>query len=207
MPAPKPPGFFLGSCRSSSAEPSYQGHATKPATVNREIACLRAIFSRAVKNGKAERNPAKGVDRLSENNERDRVLSAEEYTRLLAHCDDNLRPIVLIAYHSGMRRGEIFGLTWDMVDLKAGFFHLTPEICKTDEGRNVPLHRELVDMLKAMPRGLPGCGYLPGMASPSNAFGRASRQLAVKPLSRVSPFTICAIPTSPIKTGKAIPIS
>jgi len=139
-----------------SAEPSYRGHATIPATVNREVACLRAIFSRAVKHGKAERNPAKWVDRLSENNERDRVLSPEEYTRLLAHCDDNLRPIVLIAYHTGMRRGEIFGLTWDMVDLKAGFLHLTPAICKTDEGRNVPLHRELVDMLEAMPRGLPG---------------------------------------------------
>jgi integrase len=66
--------------------------------------------------------PAKGIDRLSENNERDRVLSPEEYTRLLAHCDDNLRPIVLIAYHTGMRRGEIFGLTWDMVGFEGGIF-------------------------------------------------------------------------------------
>jgi site-specific recombinase XerD len=175
--------------------------------VNREIACLRAIFSRAVKNGKAARNPVKRVDRLSENNERDRVLSPEEYTRLSAHCDDNLRPIVLIDYHTGMRRGEIFGLTWDMVDLKAGFLHLAPEICKTDEGRMFPFIVNYWICLKPYQEGCQRCGYLPGVASPSNAFGRASRQLAVKPLSRVSPFTMCAIPTSPIKTEKAIPIS
>jgi site-specific recombinase XerD len=58
---------------------------TAPATVNREEACLKTIFNKAVKNGKAEKNPAQGVKHLKENNERDRILSLEEYTCLLAH--------------------------------------------------------------------------------------------------------------------------
>jgi hypothetical protein len=48
---------------------------TAPATVNREVACFRTIFSKAIKNGKAERNPTQGVKLLKENNERNRVLT------------------------------------------------------------------------------------------------------------------------------------
>lgn len=40
---------------------------------------------------------------LAENNERDRILSQEEYARLLAHCPAHLKPIVKLAYHTGMR--------------------------------------------------------------------------------------------------------
>jgi integrase len=129
---------------------------TKPATVNRELACLKTIFSKAMKNGKAESNPAQGVKLLKENNERDRILSPEEYTRLLAQCSPHLKQIVKVAYHTGMRQGEIINLNWGQVDLKEGFIRLHPEDTKTNEGRLVPLTGELVEMFKAMPRGLPG---------------------------------------------------
>jgi integrase len=139
------------------AEPSGRTPTTltAPATVNREIACFKTIFSKAIKNGKAERNPAQGVKLLKENNERDRVLSPEEYTLLLAACPAHLKPIVKVAYRKAMRQGEILHLTWGQVDLKEGFIRLNPEHTKTNEGRLVPLNRELVDMFKAMPRGLP----------------------------------------------------
>jgi integrase len=55
-----------------------------------------------------------------------------------------------------MRQGEILNLTWGQVDLREGFIRLRPEDTKTNEGRLVPLNRELLDMLQAMPRGLPG---------------------------------------------------
>jgi integrase len=48
------------------------------------------------------------------------------------------------------------GLTWGQVHLKEEFIRLKPEHTKTNEGRLVPLGGELVEMLKAMPRGLPG---------------------------------------------------
>jgi integrase len=129
---------------------------TAPATVNREITCLKTIFSKAVKNDKAERNPTQGVKMLKENNERDRILSQEEYVRLLAHSQDYIRPIIKVAYHIGLRQGEILALTWGQVDLKEGFIRLRPQDCKTNEGRLVPLNREIVGVLKAMIRGLPG---------------------------------------------------
>jgi integrase len=60
-----------------------------------------------------------------------------------------------------MRQGEILFLTWGQVDLKEGFIKLAPEHTKTNEGRLVPLNGELVDMLRAMPRGLPGVRVFP----------------------------------------------
>ena len=42
------------------------------------------------------------------------------------------------------------------MDLKEGFIKLSPEDTKTNDGRLVPLTGELVEMFKAMPRGLPG---------------------------------------------------
>ena len=129
---------------------------TAPATVNREVACLKTIFNKAVRNGKAEKNPVHGVKHLKENNERDRILSPEEYTRLLAHSSAHLKPIIKLAYHTAMRQGEILNLTWGQLDLREGFIRLRPEDTKTSEGRLVPLNRELMEMLQAMPRGLPG---------------------------------------------------
>ena len=134
---------------------SYRNKPTKPSTVNRELTTLKTIFNKAVRNGKAERNPALGVKAFKENNARDRILSPEEYVRLLAHCPAHLKPIVKLAYHTAMRRGEILGLTWGAVDLKEGFIKLRAEDTKTNEGRLVPLNEELVEMFKAMPRGLP----------------------------------------------------
>jgi integrase len=136
-------------------------HLTKPGTVNREVACLKTIFNKAVKNGKAEKNPAQGVKHLKENNERDRLLSPDEYARLLAYCPAHLKPIVKLAYHTAMRQGEILFLTWGQVDLKEGFIKLRPEDTKTNEGRFVPLNRELIEMFQAMPRGLPGVRVFP----------------------------------------------
>ena len=113
------------------------------------------LFSKAVKNDKAERNPTQGVKMLKENNERDRILSPEEYARLLAQCPGHLKPIVKLAYHTGMRQGEILSLTLGQVDLREGFIRLRPEDTKTNEGRLVPFNGELREMFKELPRNLP----------------------------------------------------
>ncbi len=41
------------------------------------------------------------------------------------------------------------------MDLKEGFIKLAPEDTKTNEGQLVPFNLELIEMFKAMPRGLP----------------------------------------------------
>ena len=152
------PGLVEAYQQQRLSEPSGRTPSTltKPATVNREIACLKTIFSKALKNGKADRNPVVGVRQLKENNERDRILSPEEFICLLSHCSAYLKPILKLGYHTGMRISEILKLTWGKVDLKAGFIRLQAEDTKTREPRSVPLSHDLVEMFQAMPRGLPG---------------------------------------------------
>jgi integrase len=128
---------------------------TAPATVNREVTLLKTVFNKAIRNEKAERNPAQLVRLLKENNERNRLLSPDEYIRLLAASSEQIKPIIKVAFYTGMRQGEILNLTWGQVDIKKGFITLRPEDTKTNEGRLIPLALELVEMFKAMPRGLP----------------------------------------------------
>lgn len=50
-----------------------------------------------------------------------RVLSREEVEAILRRFEGTgFRLPILIAYHAGLRIGEVYGLTWDNVDLEAG---------------------------------------------------------------------------------------
>ncbi len=133
---------------------SRRGIPVTPATINRELACLKRMFSVArkglfvLKGGVPNSNPVASISLERENNERDRVLSRDEFDQLMAVAPGHLKPILLTAYHTGMRRGEILGLTWDRVDLKASVIRLRPEDTKTQEGRVIPLTKELTHILQ-----------------------------------------------------------
>ncbi|MFC1580092.1 tyrosine-type recombinase/integrase [Thermodesulfobacteriota bacterium] len=137
-------------------EDSYRKQKTRPATINREIACLRHMLNLAEQDRKIDSLPFKGLKALKENNVRNRLLSRDEYERLLKHCPYHTANIVKMAYHTAMRQGEILNLTWDRVDLKNGVVRLAPGDTKTDEKRVVPLHPEVVKMLNSIPRTLRG---------------------------------------------------
>ena len=129
-------------------EQGYDGTTVKIATINRDLALLKHLFSYALRENWLERNPVSLVRLEKENNARDRVLSAEEFELLQKHSSPHLQAINLIAYQTGMRRGEILNLTWDRVDLKEGLIRLKAEDTKTDDARCVPLTADLTAQLK-----------------------------------------------------------
>ena len=137
-------------------EKSYRKHPTRPATVNREMSCLKHMLNLAEQEGLIEQIPFKGVKKLRENNVRDRVLSKKEFEKLLSFCPPHTARIVMMAYFTAMRRSEILNLKWDRVDLKNGFIRLRPEDTKTKEGRAIPMHPEIMEILKALPRDIHG---------------------------------------------------
>ena len=106
------------------------------------------MFSFAVQEDWLEKNPCKRVKMEKENNARDRILTAEEFDTLQAHSSPHLQAVNLVAYHTGMRRGEILGLRWDRVDFRRGFVRLKAEDTKTNEGRIIPMTPELTALFR-----------------------------------------------------------
>ena len=133
-----------------------KGRPLAPATLNRYIACLKSIVNRALANNLIERNPIRGVKLFKENNVRDRVLTRDEYQRLLEACSGHLVPIVTLAYRTGMRRGEILGLRWEQLRLAERVILLDPKDTKTNEAREIPLDDALIEVFRGIPRVL-GC--------------------------------------------------
>ncbi len=126
----------------------YGGTTLKVATINRSLALLKHMFSYAIREEWLEKNPVSQIQLEKENNVRDRVLDPEEFDRLQDNSAPHLRAINEIAYQTGMRLGEILGLTWDRVDFKTSFIQLRAEDTKTDDARLIPLSPELTVLLK-----------------------------------------------------------
>lgn len=120
----------------------------KPATINREIACLSNMFTKAVEWGYASQSPAKGVRLFKEPPGRLRYLQPEEMTALLNQCSPHLRSIVLTALHTGMRLSEILNLRWSSVNLKMQ--SITVENSKNNERRIIPTNPTLYQELKKL---------------------------------------------------------
>ena len=102
---------------------SNRAKSYSPATVNRELAVLSKIFALAVDNGLVAENPCLKVKKLGVDNERERYLTADEEERLFAQFTGrraHLRPVVMVAPHTGIRRGALLTLRWARVDFARG---------------------------------------------------------------------------------------
>ena len=126
----------------------------KPATVNRLIATLSHMFTKAVDWNMVEEAALKRIRKvklLPENNRRLRYLSKEECKELISSSEPHLKPILTTAFNSGMRKGEILNLKWDdNVDLKHGFILLG--ITKNGDRREIPINDTLRSTLQAITR-------------------------------------------------------
>jgi integrase len=91
----------------------------KPATVSRELACLRAMFNHVIKADVPVKNPVSktGAKLLREDNEQTRVLSYEEQAKYLAHATPMLRDVATIMLETGMRPEEVYRIQPENVHL------------------------------------------------------------------------------------------
>lgn len=83
------------------------------ATVNRDLQFLRNLFNKMEELEYIEKKPFKKIKMLKENNIVTRVLSVEEATLLLDHCNkrsDYLYYATFLALNTGMRKNEILSL-------------------------------------------------------------------------------------------------
>jgi len=115
------------------------GNPASVQTVNHDHIALKHCLNVAIRRGLHQSNPASKVPLPNPKNERDRVLSDEEWSKLYQAAKRHLQPVLLTAYQLGQRFSEIVGLTWDRVDIKRGFITLRSLDTKTKTARQVPM--------------------------------------------------------------------
>ena len=101
----------------------------KGATVNRELACLKHMFSTAINWEYIRENPVRKIKMMKEQG-KVRYLTEEEIKILLQKTRESpvayyMLPILMIALNTGMRKGEILSLTFDDIDLKNRIIQIT----------------------------------------------------------------------------------
>jgi len=122
--------------------------AVSVATVNRELACLKTMFNKAVEWGRLEANLAARVKKFRERNQRDRILDAAEAQRLVACAGAEFKPVLIIALNTGMRRNEILSLKWK--DTERGYIQIGDS--KSGKSRIVPMNDSVREALKSIPQ-------------------------------------------------------
>lgn len=98
----------------------HTSKAVRPATVNRELACLKALFTFAIKANLLAKNPVSRVKFLAENNQQTRVLSFAEQHSYLAVATPVLRDVGTLMLETGMRPEEVYTIRPENVDLVKG---------------------------------------------------------------------------------------
>ena len=157
--------------------PTIHGRRRANASVNRELAYLSKVFNLAIRDGITMSNPCRGVKRLAEENMRTRYLTIEEEERLLDACvgdRSHLRPIIVLAVNTGLRRGELFSLRWLHIDFSRQVLHVLRS--KSNKARSVPLNRRSLATLRELSNGQPSSGpedRVFGVTDVKRSFGTA----------------------------------
>lgn len=124
-----------------------------PATLNREIACARHVLNWAVSEKLLPYNPIAGAQMEQEHNVRQTTVKNEEMLeRILDHCDDMIRAIVLAFIDSGFRRMELLRARWDQLDMRSGVVELYSGETKNDEPRRPRLSKRALEAIGKLPR-------------------------------------------------------
>jgi integrase len=106
-----------------------------PQTVNHLHGFLRTALQRAVDLKVIASNPCDSVRTYTVPRKEMLVLDEAQTARLLELVSERwLYLPILVAVTTGMRRGEIFGLKWDNLNLAAGTIHVQQALQETNAG-------------------------------------------------------------------------
>ncbi|NTV28734.1 MAG: site-specific integrase [Candidatus Omnitrophica bacterium] len=150
-----------------------------PATVNKALACLKAMFNKASDWGLLDgKNPVSKVKLLKVDNKRLRYLEKPEIARLIGNCLAHLKPIVILALNTGMRKSEIFNLRWDDVDFNLRMIQLLKT--KNNKIRNIPMNESVYYTLKALKEQSEDEQVFPGRNGPAITYVTKSFATALR---------------------------
>lgn len=140
---------------------------------------LHAMFEFAVTRGYVVENPISRTTKVKPSHAAPGILTPIELKALLAKADPSIVPWFAIAAFAGLRDAEVGRLSWEKVDLDAGYIKIDAAIAKTMSRRVIPIAANLAEWL------LPYAKQT-GMVRPSRnqafTMARMARSVAAKSL-------------------------
>lgn len=105
-------------------------------SINKNLGILNAILEYARLKGYIDFNPMVLVKRLNSVPAREfQIYTPGEVDSLIATARPKwMGDLILLAYHTGMRRGECFGLQWEDINFDKKFLHVRKSISATKPG-------------------------------------------------------------------------
>ncbi len=123
-----------------------RNEGASPKTINHELGFCKHAFNLAIREWEwISINPFAriGMEKLPQ--PRVRYLTRDEFDRLFQAANDRLKPIIVIAVYTGMRLGNILGLTWQDIDLSRNV--ITLEHTKNGERLGLPMNDTVRNLL------------------------------------------------------------
>jgi integrase len=108
-------------------------------TCNRELSLLRIALNLGRKCTPPKVNALPYFPMVKETNARQGFLTDEQYGKLRDVLPDDLKPLFVTAYFTGVRLGELLAWEWSQVDWKQGFVTLNAGETKSGHSRAVPI--------------------------------------------------------------------
>lgn len=154
---------------------------TSAAWRNRAVMLLQRWLNFAASRRTIPSNPIKGLGQEREDPASSIVITEESFALIMDGLGSELmRAWAVVAFESGMRRGEMLKLCWRQLDAHAGVIRIPAEHTKAKKARDVEYPRRSREALEALPRvlGCPNVFANPDTKKPYN--GRWIHELFVR---------------------------
>ena len=162
------------------------------ATIDMEIKYAQTAVTKAFDNDMIDGHCLKAFRKtkrlLKEGaNARKIVISFDQYLKLINAASKHYREVLIIAYNTGMRLGEIKALRWSYIAKKALMIRLPAEVTKEDRAKNIPINHHVKTVLDSIPQMLPPKDYvinymgkqMSGKSSLKKQFGETCKKAGI----------------------------
>jgi integrase len=144
------------------------GKSLRPATINRELARLKALFNFAIKGDLVLKNPVSRVKFYDEDNEQMRVLSYEEEKLYLSTASQPLRDVAILMLETGMGPEEVYRIKDENIDLHNSTL-FNPYGKTKAAKRKVPLNKIALEIIQRRLDAVKGSFIFPSPDNPEKS--------------------------------------
>ena len=163
-------------------------NGVKNSTTNFRVDQFKAFVKWAKKKKHIPFNPLTDIEKLFVPDPADKLISDDDFNKLLDVCPTHLQEIIWVDWQTGMRLSNVVKLRYDQIDLEVGGIHIAPLEMKKGNMVFIDLDPNLIQWFERRRAAHPDDEYVwptPGGVGPRNAkslsttFTRKARALGL----------------------------